>query len=228
MIIKTKAGSGASTASTNSGDWDEVKFYLNGLLVLNGASLVLSSGKENIITVEAAGITNLRLGLADAGNMKLVAIPEFGSLLPLVGSAFQCTITPATDQSGSGVVVFYSSEIDSSIEFVLEVVAVLFTFEKSTGFPLPIPPNIYQLAAGTPVERIVAYLRNSKDLPLANVSGTFFHPDMADFPFTTSPSGRVHVFVQNNGYPVGRIFTVRAVAKLPGGDLVKELIVEIL
>ena len=223
--------SGPAIAGTvparKKGSWETAEFYVEGEKILQGLRFGVLAGRESVITIKAAGITQLNLMLVNAGNLNVTASPEFGSLLPLINGVFQCVVTPQAGRKGNGTFVFYSPDVDEVLEFDFNVPDALFTFEDSSLKPLPVPPEKFLLPAGTPVVRIVANLTDFNDVPLANVSGTFFHPDMEPHEFTTSPSGRLHFAVVNHGYPSGFIFTPKAVAELPEGNVVIGLIVEV-
>ncbi len=210
-----------------AGSWDGAEFYVEGEKIVQGLRFGLLAGRESVITIKAPGITQLSMVLVNEGSLKLTSTPEFGSLLPLINGVFQCTVTPQAGQTGKGTFVFYSPDVDTALEFDLSVPGTLFTFESLSMNPLPIPPDKFLLPAGVPVVRIVAYLRDFKDVPLANVTGKFFHPDMTPHTFTTSASGRLHFAVVNHNYPTGFNFTIAALAELPEGIVVIRLIVEV-
>lgn len=235
MTINIEAGSSALDASAKHRQsiefWDKVEFRVNDEVVSLHDPFVLPAGKENVVTIKVPDLAQLRLGFVGSGNIRLSANPEFGSPIPLVNGIFRCTITPDADQSGRDLIVFYSADVPLPLEVVIEVrslSSVLFTFQDNSGQPLPVPPNIFELPAGATIKTMVAYLRNTEDEPLANVSGTFYHADRPPRAFKAGSSGRLHLAVQNYNYPEGHLFTVRAVAEFLEGDKVAELHVKVL
>jgi hypothetical protein len=232
MASSIDYGSAFSTANHPSAtSWEDAEFRVNGKVIPSGSPFVLPGGMESVITVKATHIAQLRAVLVDAGGMQLSADPPFGELFPVVGGMFCCTLTPGAGQTGSATLVFFSPDVVLPLEVTIEVVSAsseIFTFIDSSGAPLPVPPDKYQLPASTPVERVAVILTNAQGEPLANVPGKFFHPDMSDFAYRTNASGRVNLWVQNNDYPVGDVFEVRAVVELPGAEKEIKLLVEVL
>lgn len=106
----------AATAATSP--WEDATLLINGKKVEWGAKPVFLRGQVNDVAVEAPPeiAEELNLGLAEYGDLNIVASPDFGNWVAPVDGKFNWKITPGADKSGHISLVFYSREVLESWE----------------------------------------------------------------------------------------------------------------
>ncbi|VVO10592.1 hypothetical protein PS726_03396 [Pseudomonas fluorescens] len=160
----------AAIAATSP--WEDATLLINGKKVEWGAKPVFLRGQVNDVTVEAppALARELNLGLAEDGDLNIVASPIFGNWVVPVDGKFSWKITPVAGKSGRITLVFFSREVLESWEHRSSVISIDLADE---AVPLlngiPIPESGVDLISGETKKITLAYKNGNhlQDVPLA-------------------------------------------------------------
>ena len=107
MTTKTNVTTKAASS------WEQATLFINDNKVEWGAELVLLRGQVNTVRVEAPVelAERLNLGLAEHGDLNILASPDFGDCVARVDGDFNWKITPDAGRSGRITLAFFSREV---------------------------------------------------------------------------------------------------------------------
>ncbi|VVP80671.1 hypothetical protein PS934_00678 [Pseudomonas fluorescens] len=160
----------AATAATSP--WEDATLLINGKKVEWGAKPVFIRGQVNDVTVEAppALARELNLGLAEYGDLNIVASPIFGNWVVPVDGKFSWKITPGAGKSGRMKLVFFSREEVQSWDHRSPVISINLADEAEVLLDgIPISESGVDLISGETKKITLAYKNGNhlQDVPLA-------------------------------------------------------------